>query len=126
MSSVLVDLAKYHCEEYLASRWATDGMAVPVLMATLGHSNLRSVMKYIHITADNIEHEMDRIEKMRLSRTNDASSAPSSSGPCGTERLSQTEEPGCTSSAVDPCCDSAGNAGDRRHRAPNANARGTR
>lgn len=116
----------YDLRHTAATRWATDGMAVPVLMATLGHANLRSVMKYIHITADNIEHEMDRIEKMRLSRTNDASPPPSSSGPCGTERLSQTEEPGCTSSAVDPYCDSAGNAGDRRHRAPNANARGTR
>ncbi len=110
----------YDLRHTAATRWATDGMAVPVLMATLGHANLRSVMKYIHITADNIEHEMDRIEKMRLSRTNDASPPPSSSGPCGTERLSQTEEPDCTSSAVDPYCDSAGNAGDRRHRAPNA------
>ena len=56
-----------------ATRWATDGMPLPVLAATLGHANLRSVMKYVHITAANIEHEIVRIEKLRLSRTDETS-----------------------------------------------------
>ena len=76
----------YDLRHTAATRWATDGMPLPVLAATLGHANLRSVMKYIHITADNIEHEMVRIEKMRLSRTHDVSVSISKSDPPDTEQ----------------------------------------
>ena len=43
-------------------------MKLPVLAATLGHANLRSVMKYVHITAEHIDDEMLRIEQIQLER----------------------------------------------------------
>jgi Phage integrase family len=87
----------YDLRHTAATRWATDGMPLPVLAATLGHANLRSVMKYIHITADNIEHEMVRIEKMRLSRTSHVSETISMFDLPDKEQRVQLGQPGCTS-----------------------------
>jgi hypothetical protein len=116
----------YDLRHTAATRWATDGMPVPVLAATLGHANLRSVMKYIHITADNIEREMVRIEKMRLSRTSHVSVPISSFDPADKGQLVRPEEPGHTFFATDPCFDSEDNAGGRRHRVPTATGRETK
>src|SRR5580692_8841859 len=100
----------YDLRHTAATRWATDGMPVPVLAATLGHANLRSVMKYIHITADNIEREVVRIEKIRLSRTGDGSEPISSSDQVGKERRALPAESGGTSSTTDPCFGSGDSA----------------
>jgi integrase len=113
----------YDLRHTAATRWATDGMPVPVLAATLGHANLRSVMKYIHITADNIEREMVRIEKMRLSRAGHAFASISNSDPVDKGQRGQPDEPRCTSSATDPCFDSGDSAEDRRLRGPSASGR---
>jgi integrase len=58
----------YDLRHTAATRWATDGMPVPVLAATLGHANLWSVMKYIHITADNIERRFCAAFQLRPNR----------------------------------------------------------
>jgi integrase len=116
----------YDLRHTAATRWATDGMPVPVLAATLGHANLRSVMKYIHITADNIEREMVRIEKIRLSRTGDGSEPISSFDQDGKERRTLPAESGGTSSTTDPCFGSGDSAADLRHRGPAAIGRGTK
>ena len=113
----------YDLRHTAATRWATDGMPVPVLAATLGHANLRSVMKYIHITADNIEREIVRIEKMRLSRTGIASGSISSFDPTDRGQRSQPDEPGCTFSSTDLCFGSGDNAADPKRRDPSANGR---
>lgn len=58
----------YDFRHTFATRAAADGMPLPVLAATLGHANLRSVMKYVHITADHIDEGMLRLEQVRLER----------------------------------------------------------
>lgn len=58
----------YDLRHTFATRAAADGMPLPVLAATLGHANLRSVMKYVHITADHIDEGMIRLEQIRLDR----------------------------------------------------------
>ena len=117
----------YDLRHTAATRWATDGMPLPVLAATLGHASLRSVMKYIHITADNIEQEVVRIEKMRLSRTSYHVSMPISIfDPPDREQLAQPDESDCTFSAIDPCFDSGDTAGDRKLHAPFSTGRETK
>lgn len=58
----------YDLRHTFATRAAADGMPVPVLAAVLGHANLRSVMKYVHISSENIDAETDRIESMRAAK----------------------------------------------------------
>lgn len=58
----------YDFRHTFATRAAADGMPLPVLAATLGHANLRSVMKYVHITADHIDDGMLKLEQMRRKR----------------------------------------------------------
>lgn len=116
----------YDLRHTAATRWATDGMPVPVLAATLGHANLRSVMKYIHITADNIEREVVRIEKIRLSRAGEGSEPISSFDQAGKERRTLPAESGGTSSTTDPCFGSGDSAADLRHYVPSAIGRGTK
>lgn len=108
----------YDLRHTAATRWATDGMPLPVLAATLGHANLRSVMKYVYITAENIEREVVRIEKMRLSRSGPACAPTSNFDPRDTAQRAQPDESGCTSSAVDPCFDSEDIAADWKCHAP--------
>src|SRR5205085_2561795 len=43
-------------------RAAASGMELPKLMAILGHSNLRSIMKYIHMTQAHIDEGMRQFE----------------------------------------------------------------
>ena len=115
----------YDLRHTAATRWATDGMPIPVLAATLGHANLRSVMKYIHITADNIEREIVRIEKMRLNRVNDVSSN-FNSVPDDKAQLHQRLELGGTSCATDPCFDSGDTAANPRSHDRRASLRETK
>jgi integrase len=55
----------YDFRHTFATCAGADGMALPVLAATLGHANLRSVMKYIHITGDHIDDGMVKLEQLR-------------------------------------------------------------
>jgi len=58
LSFVLYDL-----RHTFATRAAERGMPIPTLAAILGHSNLRSVMKYVHISQENMDREMMRLER---------------------------------------------------------------
>lgn len=58
----------YDLRHTFATRAVIDGMPLPVLAATLGHANLRSITKYIHIGAADIDAETIRIEQLRLDR----------------------------------------------------------
>jgi integrase len=58
LSFVLYDL-----RHSFATRAAERGMPLATLAAILGHSNLRSVMKYVHISQENMDREMMRLER---------------------------------------------------------------
>lgn len=58
----------YDLRHTFATRAAMDGMPLPVLAAVLGHNSIRVVMKYVHITADNIDQETLRIEAARTAK----------------------------------------------------------
>jgi integrase len=45
-----VSFVLYDCRHTFATRAVERGMELPKLMAILGHSNLRSIMKYVHMT----------------------------------------------------------------------------
>jgi hypothetical protein len=61
----------YDFRHTFATRAAADGMPMPVLAAALGHANLRSVMKYIHISGADIDAETVRIDGIRTARVLD-------------------------------------------------------
>lgn len=65
LESCGLSFVPYDFRHTFATRAAADGMPLPVLAATLGHANLRSVMKYVHITGDHIDEGMDRLERIR-------------------------------------------------------------
>jgi hypothetical protein len=54
-----------------ATRAAAAGMPITTLAAILGHSNLRSVMKYVHTQQSDIDAAMDRLDPMRTGRKSD-------------------------------------------------------
>jgi len=58
----------YDLRHTFATRAVIDGMPLPVLAAVLGHANLKSIEKYVHITADHIDREIVRIDQMRRAR----------------------------------------------------------
>ena len=82
-------------------------------------------MKYIHITADNIEREVVSTEKIRPGRTGDGSE-PTSADQADKERRALPAESGGTSSTADRCFGSGDSAADLRHRALSAIGRGTK
>lgn len=55
----------YDFRHTFATRAAAAGMPLPVLSKALGHSpsNLRTVAHYVHMSADDVAREMERIEK---------------------------------------------------------------
>jgi integrase len=52
----------YDCRHTFATRAVERGMELPKLMAILGHSNLRSIMKYVHMTQTHIDDGMRKFE----------------------------------------------------------------
>lgn len=63
-----MEFVPYDLRHTFATRAVLDGMPLPVLAATLGHANLKSIEKYIHVKAENIDAEMLRIEVLRAGR----------------------------------------------------------
>ena len=59
LSFVLYDL-----RHTFATRAAEGGMQLATLAAILGHGNLRSVMKYVHISQEHMDREMMRLERI--------------------------------------------------------------
>jgi integrase len=62
------DFVHYDLRHTFATRAAADGVPAMTLAAMLGHSNLRSVLCYVHITGADIEAEMLRLEALRSAR----------------------------------------------------------
>jgi integrase len=55
----------YDFRHTFASRAANDeGMPLPILAAILGHANLRSVMKYVHTSQEQMDREMTRMDSV--------------------------------------------------------------
>jgi len=52
----------YDLRHTFATRAAERGMPIPTLAAVLGHANLRSVMKYVHISQEHMDREMARVD----------------------------------------------------------------
>jgi integrase len=50
----------YDFRHTCATRWAERGMDLGTLAKLLGHSSLRSVMKYVHISQEHMNQAMDR------------------------------------------------------------------
>jgi integrase len=57
-----VSFVLYDCRHTFATRAVERGMELPKLMAILGHSNLRSIMKYVHMTEVHIDEGMRKFE----------------------------------------------------------------
>ena len=57
-----VSFVLYDCRHTFAPRAVERGMELPKLMAILGHSNLRSIMKYVHMTQAHIDDGMRSFE----------------------------------------------------------------
>jgi integrase len=57
-----VSFVLYDCRHTFATRAVERGMELPKLMAILGHSNLRSIMKYVHMTQAHIDDGMRKFE----------------------------------------------------------------
>src|SRR5262249_38735702 len=57
----------YDFRHTFATRAAEAGMPVATLAAILGHADLRSVMKYVHVRQDALDREMERFETQNIS-----------------------------------------------------------
>jgi len=57
-----VSFVLYDCRHTFATRAVERRMELPKLMAILGHSNLRSIMKYVHMTQAHIDDGMRKFE----------------------------------------------------------------
>ena len=58
----------YDLRHTFATRAVERGVALPKLAAILGHANLRSIMKYVHMTQGHIEEGMRRFEALEQER----------------------------------------------------------
>lgn len=63
-----MEFVPYDLRHSYATRAVIDQMPLPVLAATLGHASLKCIEKYVHITADHIDREIERIDAMRQVR----------------------------------------------------------
>ena len=59
----LPDLVMYDLRHTFATRAVERGMELPKLMAILGHSNLRSIMRYVHMKQAHINDGMKTFER---------------------------------------------------------------
>ena len=67
-----VSFVLYDCRHTFATRAVERGMELPKLMAILGHSNLRSIMKYVHMTQAHIDDGMRKFEAATLAVASEA------------------------------------------------------
>jgi integrase len=58
-----LNMVMYDLRHTFATRAVERGVELPKLMAILGHANLRSIMRYVHITAAHIEDGMRKFEE---------------------------------------------------------------
>jgi integrase len=57
-----LDMVMYDLRHTFATRAIERGVELPKLMAILGHANLRSIMRYVHISQSHIEAGMRQFE----------------------------------------------------------------
>jgi integrase len=57
-----LSIVMYDLRHTFATRAIERGVALPKLMAILGHANLRSIMRYVHISQEHITEGMRRFE----------------------------------------------------------------
>jgi site-specific recombinase XerD len=50
----------YDFRHTFATRKAEQGMALGTLAAILGHANIRSIMKYVHVTQEAMDRAMEQ------------------------------------------------------------------
>jgi len=62
------NFVSYDLRHTFATRAVVDGMPLPVLAAILGHANLKSIEKYVHISSEHMDAETLRIEALREQR----------------------------------------------------------
>lgn len=60
------DLVMYDLRHTFATRAVERGIELPKLIAILGHANLRTIMRYVHMGQDHINDGMKRFDEMRL------------------------------------------------------------
>jgi integrase len=58
----------YDFRHTFATRAAERGMPLSTLAAVLGHANLRSVMKYVHVSQEHMDREMTRLDTTLIER----------------------------------------------------------
>jgi len=60
-----VKCVPYDFRHTFASRAANDeGVPLPILAAIMGHANLRSIMKYVHTSQSQMDHQMMRLDSL--------------------------------------------------------------
>ena len=64
-----VSFVLYDCRHTFATRAVERGMELPKLMAILGHTNLRSIMKYVHMTQVHMDDGMRKFQAAILPGT---------------------------------------------------------
>jgi integrase len=75
-------LVMYDLRHTFATRAVERGVPLPKLMAILGHANLRSIMRYVHMKQEHIDAGMRKFEEPVLERANESlsSSCPVENG----------------------------------------------
>jgi integrase len=72
-----LDIVQYDLRHTCATRWAQSGTDLPTIAALLGHGNLRSVQKYIHVQESHMHAAIVRYQRYLESRKADAGDGPS-------------------------------------------------
>jgi integrase len=61
-----LNFVPYDLRHTAATRWAESGVDIVTIAAWLGHSNLRTVQKYIHPSKEHLHAQAERFEKVWL------------------------------------------------------------
>jgi len=76
LHAAVVKRSKVSCVPYdfrhtFASRAANvENVPLPVLASIMGHANLRSIMKYVHVQQNDMDREILRLDSLTRRRTN--------------------------------------------------------
>jgi hypothetical protein len=90
----------YDFRHTFATRAAESGMPVATLAKILGHSDLRSVMKYIHIRQDAQDRAMEAFEQYTTGESIDAAQPAPETGKRSTRKPATREVSGAEKERV--------------------------
>jgi site-specific recombinase XerD len=68
-------MVMYDLRHTFATRAVERGVDLPKLMAILGHANLRSIMRYVHMSRVHIAEGMRRFEEVKVQVTGSTAKA---------------------------------------------------